>query len=283
MKPSRNEPPRPLIVFSHANGFPAGSYRLLFEHWRGAGYEVQAIEKFGHDPRFPVSSNWPHLRDQLAQFVEAHRAGRQAHLVGHSLGGFLSLLLACRRPELAASVVLIDSPLIAGWRAQVVRVGKATGLIGRYSPAKVSHRRRNEWDNLDAARAHFSGKSLFARFHPEVLQDYLRAGLEVHAGRARLSFSREVETRLYNTLPHHLGALLRSHPPRCPVAYIGGTQSPEGRMAGLGTVRRLCAARISWVEGSHLIPFEKPIDTARAVLQWLPPALSTFEITGTAT
>ncbi len=274
---------RPLIVFSHANGFPAGSYRLLFEHWRSSGCEVQAIEKFGHDPRFPVSSNWPHLRDQLAQFADAHRAGRQAHLVGHSLGGFLSLLVACRRPELAASVVLIDSPLIAGWRAQLIRVVKATGLIGRYSPAKVSHRRRNEWDSRAAAHAHFAAKPMFARFHPGALHDYLHAGVEEQGGRARLSFAREVETRLYNTLPHHLGPLLRRHPPRCPVAYIGGTHSPEGRIAGLDVVRRLCGPRISWVEGSHLIPFEKPIETARAVLQWLGAAGSTLEITGTAT
>ena len=41
------------IVFSHANGFPAGSYRVLFEAWRAAGFEVHAVPKFGHDPRFP--------------------------------------------------------------------------------------------------------------------------------------------------------------------------------------------------------------------------------------
>ena len=38
------------IVFSHANGFPAGTYRVLFELWRKAGHEVHAVERFGHDP-----------------------------------------------------------------------------------------------------------------------------------------------------------------------------------------------------------------------------------------
>ena len=28
--------PLPPIVFSHANSFPAGTYRLLFELWRAA-------------------------------------------------------------------------------------------------------------------------------------------------------------------------------------------------------------------------------------------------------
>ena len=33
---------RPVIVFAHANGFPAGTYRLLFEAWKNAGFEVLA-------------------------------------------------------------------------------------------------------------------------------------------------------------------------------------------------------------------------------------------------
>ena len=28
-----------LIVFSHANGFPEGTYRVLFEAWRAAGWK----------------------------------------------------------------------------------------------------------------------------------------------------------------------------------------------------------------------------------------------------
>ena len=33
----------PTIVFSHANGFPAGTYRVLFDAWRSAGYRVVAM------------------------------------------------------------------------------------------------------------------------------------------------------------------------------------------------------------------------------------------------
>ena len=37
-----------LIVFAHANGFPASTYRVLFEAWRAAGWVVLAPERFGH-------------------------------------------------------------------------------------------------------------------------------------------------------------------------------------------------------------------------------------------
>ena len=57
------------IVFSHANGFPAGTYGVLFETFRRAGFAVHAIERIGHDPQHPVTNNWPHLVQQLHDFA----------------------------------------------------------------------------------------------------------------------------------------------------------------------------------------------------------------------
>ena len=63
------------IVFAHANSFPAGVYRLLFEARRARGYRVHAVDKFGHDPARPVTSNWPHLRDELIEFIQVQVGG----------------------------------------------------------------------------------------------------------------------------------------------------------------------------------------------------------------
>ncbi len=191
--------------------------------------------------------------------------------MGHSLGGYLSLLAACRRPRLAASVVLLDSPVLAGWRAHGVRVAKATGLVKRISPGRVSRTRRHHWPSTEAARAHFAAKRAFARWDPAVLDDYIAAGTEPDPGGegVRLSFDRAVETRIYDTLPHHLGTLLRRHPPGSPVAFIGGTRSAELRQVGLEATRALTRERLIWIEGSHLFPMERPLDTAAVVLRAL--------------
>jgi pimeloyl-ACP methyl ester carboxylesterase len=268
--PSPPFPPTRTLVFSHANSFPAGTYRLLFEAWRAAGFEVVALERFGHDPAFPVTSNWPHLRDQLVQFVEAQ--GRPVHLVGHSLGGFLSLMAACARPALAQSVVLLDSPLIGGWRAHSIRAMKISGLLYRVSGGHRAAQRRWQWPSAEAAHAHFAAKAAFARWHPQVLRDYIEAGTEPDPdvpGGVRLAFRREVESAIYNTLPNTLQAVTRSHPPRAPVFYLGGTRSAEGRQVGLAATRALVQDRLAWIDGTHLFPMEHPAETATAVLHCL--------------
>jgi pimeloyl-ACP methyl ester carboxylesterase len=260
-----------VIAFSHANGFPAGTYRVLFEAWRAAGFKVIAVEKYGHDPAFPVSSNWPHLRDQLLAAVDKEASGQAVHFVGHSLGGYLSVLAACKRPGLAGSVVLLDAPLVAGWRAGTLRVLKASGLMARGSPGRVSARRRWQWPSAEAAFAHFAAKPNFAVWDAALLRDYISAGTESDpdapvTGGVRLAFRREIETQLYNTLPHDMARLLRRHPPGCPVAYIGGTRSSEGRLAGLAFTQALVGTRWAMIEGSHLFPMEKPQAAAQAVI-----------------
>jgi pimeloyl-ACP methyl ester carboxylesterase len=109
---------------------------------------------------------------------------------------------------------------------------------------------------------------MFARWDPAVLTDYIRAGTEPDPvqGGVRLAFDRAVETRIYNTLPHHFGTLLKRHPPACPVHYLGGTRSAEGRQVGMAMTRALTHGRIGWIEGTHLYPMERPVETAQAVL-----------------
>ena len=265
-------PQPPLIVFSHANGFPAGTYRVLFDAWRTAGFEVRAVETIGHDARYPVTDGWPHLRDELIDFIVREVDGRPAWLVGHSLGGYLSAMAASHRPELARGVVLLDSPILGGLLAHGVRFFKATGWGRRYSPSRVSRRRRERWPSAAAAQAHFAAKAVFARWAPEVLADYIACGVRP-AGDAEtghtLAFGREVESAIYDTLPHRLDRQLRLHPLACPMAFIGGRQSSEVRQVGLRATRRHTHGRIGWIDGTHLFPFEQPAQTAAAVLGWL--------------
>ncbi len=277
-----------LVVFSHGNSFPGATYTVMLDALRARGHEAVAVDKYGHDPAYPVTSNWPHLVQQLADFVVNHttQGTGPLFLVGHSLGGFLSLMCAAKHPILAgrpvAGVVMLDSPVLGGWRARALEAAKHTRLIGALSPGQVSRARRNSWASAEEALAHFAQKKSFARWDPRVLRDYIAHGthdVATHSGTRRvLTFDREVETRIYNTLPHNLDRLLRRHPLPCPVAFVGGTASAEMRQVGMVMTHQLVGKtpsdRLQMVEGTHLFPMERPEETAAAIDR----ALRSFQV-----
>ncbi|UBQ40726.1 alpha/beta fold hydrolase [Comamonas thiooxydans] len=255
------------VVFAHANSFPIGTYRLLFSLLRQRGIEAGGVQRFGHDPLHPVTNHWPHLVDELIEYIEqqVERHGQPVYLVGHSLGGILSFQAASKRPDLARGVLLIDSPLLGGWKANAVGLAKQTQIVASVSPGKISQRRRTTWASNEEALEYFRSKKAFAQWHPQVLKDYVQHGLEDDQGKRSLLFRREVETAIYNTLPSNLNNQLRRHPVRCPVAFIGGRSSVEMRQVGMEMTQRITRGRIAMLDGGHLFPMERPEATAAAI------------------
>lgn len=258
--------PKPQLHFMHGNGFPAGTYRRFLSYLE-PHYQIGVTEKVGHQPEYPVTDGWRHLVQELIDTLEASYQ-QPVILVGHSLGGLLSLMAARVRPDLIRSVVVIDSPVVAGWRAQLVRAMKQIPMMKRYSPAYYSEKRKHRWPDREAAYQHFASKPVFAAWQPEVLRDYVEFGTRQTEDGVELSFSREVETAIYLTLPHRLGRLLK-HRPSLPLGFVGGTNSVECRQAGDFYTKKLMGKHYTLIQGSHLIPMEQPEQTAKAVLAML--------------
>ena len=256
-----------LIIFSHANSFPAGTYRVLFQHLRSRGFTVEAVDRFGHDLDYPVTNNWPHLVQQLYDLAasKVRQAGEPAWLVGHSLGGYLSAMCAARHPQVARGVLMLDSPLLGGWKSPALWAAKRTQLVGSISPGAVSRKRKHRWPSKEAALEHFRHKKAFARWEPQVLADYIAHCTHDEDGERVLSFDRDIETAIYNTLPDNLGALLQKQPIRCPTAFIGGLQSQEIQQVGLGLTTKITHGRMTMMDGSHLFPMERPLPTSAAI------------------
>ena len=164
-----------IIHFSHANGFPASTYRTIFAELAD-DYELRSIERIGHDARFPVTQDWPHLVEQLLDDI-GRTYEHPVWLVGHSLGGYLSLMAALKKPQWVRGVVMLDSPVIAGWRSSMLRVSQWTGLDERLSPAAATRTRRTQWASRDEAWRHFHSKPAFARWDERMLSDYIDFGI----------------------------------------------------------------------------------------------------------
>jgi pimeloyl-ACP methyl ester carboxylesterase len=254
-----------LIHFVHANSYPTDTYRIFLNHLRQHHYEIAALPLHAHDLRYPIRNGWEELSREL---IDALDARRPAILVGHSMGGMLSLMAAQARPQLVRAVVLLDAPVVAGWRALLLRLAKAIRLDARFSPARASASRRHLWPDREAAYQHYASKPLFAAWPPAVLRDYIEHGTVPHPEGVTLRFTREAETAVYRSLPDHLGALTRDAFP-VPVGFIGGTDSAECRQAGLRATRRLVGRHFRRIPGSHLFPMEHPQAAADAVQQMI--------------
>lgn len=115
-------------------GFGAGdgSTVVLRRYLKAIGYEVHGWE-LGTN-RGNVPELIPQVTERAVSTAEA--AGRSVHLVGWSLGGYLSREAARQRPDLVADVITYGSPVIGG---------------PKYTATAVSYRRAGY--DLDAIEA----------------------------------------------------------------------------------------------------------------------------------
>jgi pimeloyl-ACP methyl ester carboxylesterase len=254
---------RDTIHFSHANGFPAPCYRKLFGFLEPR-FDLGYIAAMGHDPRYPVTDNWPHLVEQLIDHLTSHYR-RPVIGVGHSMGGYLTFMAAMQRPELFKAIVLLDAPLLSYFKARGLEMTKWMGIVDRVTPAASTRNRRREWDSAAQALAHFRSRGLFKRFDPDCLADYVRYGMVEEGGHLRLRFDPEIEYRIYRTIPHHFADY--DSDLTVPAGFVGGSDSAEIQMVGLSMMKRRYGFRFRRVEGSHLFPFENPQSAANALTE----------------
>jgi pimeloyl-ACP methyl ester carboxylesterase len=227
----------------------------------GRHYRIGWIEAIGTDARYPVTEGWPHLVEQLIDELERARHGTPVYAVGHSLGGYLTLLAALRRPKLFRAIVLLDAPIIGALRGRMLGATKRLGIVDRVTPAGAVRDRRSHWQSREQAKQHFRTRRLFRHFTERCLDDYVRHGLIERDGELHLLIDPAIEYQIYRTIPHAMGRGLRAL--EVPAGFIGGVHSDVVRRAGLAATRAVCTTRE--VPGGHLFPFEHSLEAAAAV------------------
>lgn len=257
---------RPVLHFSHANGFPAPTYRSMLTLLEPA-FRVGWVTALGTSAAHPPTEGWPNLVREVIEHVERtyRQHSRQPVIgVGHSLGGYLTFMAAVERPDLFRAILLLDAPIIGAIKGRLLGATKRFGVVDRVTPAGAMRERRSEWASLAEAERHFSGKKLFRHFAPDALRDYVRYGLVDDGQKLRLMIDPAIEYQIYRTVPHDLHRLL----PRLkvPAGFIGGADSEVVRRVGLSTMRRAGFA-FRRVAGGHLFPLEHPQATADAIVE----------------
>ncbi len=256
---------KPIIHFAHANGFPAKTYNKVFKQLENK-FEIKYLEHHGHNPKYPVATNWHSLKEELHDEIKKNY--REPIVgVGHSLGGVLHLMLASEKPELYKSLVLLDAMVISPLSSFVIKKMRHTSLYDKYSPARVTKKRRNHFETVEEALEHYRRKKKFANFDEGVLRDYVTHGLVKNEKGFELFIKPHIEAEIYRSIPDFLPNLKGKI--KTPTIYLGGKKSLEARLARIGFMKRKFQFEYRFIDGTHLFPFEKPTETGKIIRNFL--------------
>jgi pimeloyl-ACP methyl ester carboxylesterase len=210
------DPKRPVdLIFSHANGFNAATYRSLLSPL-SASLRIWAPDLRGHGGSdLPVfarpKTSWLDHRDDLLALI-ATLDGPPVVLAGHSMGGTASLLAAAERPDRVSSLVLFD-PVI--WKRSAVlafNLPFAHRFMTAIPIAKATLRRRNLFESREQALAAYRGRGAFKGWPDMVLADYLSEGLVETPEGLSLTATPAWEAANYASQAHNPWRALRRYP-----------------------------------------------------------------------
>jgi pimeloyl-ACP methyl ester carboxylesterase len=266
----------PALLFTHATGFNAQTYRTLLAPL-AAEFRIFAVDLRGHGattlPADPERmTEWDIHRNDLLAFLDQlmPRHGLRAPMLlgGHSLGASLSLLVAEARPDLVGGLVLAEPVIMPYGYHWWLWLARRLGLRHRASPlAEMAARRRAVFDSRDAVLVAYRGRGAFRTWPETMLRDYVEAGTRPRAdGTVDLACAPAREPAKFRPQPTYLWRRIRRV--RCPLSVLCGTIDST---CPPQIVRRLIRLRpdagVVTVGGaSHFLPMERP-DLVRETLR----------------
>ena len=265
------DPKRPVdIVFVHANGFNARTYRTILRPL-ARDLRILAPDLRGHGrTRLPLKAegrrSWRDLRDDINALLDA-LDGPPVTLAGHSMGGTVSLLAAAKAPRRVRDLVLFDPVMLGPIGVAMAHLPFATAMAAQRAPIAVAAaRRRSVFDSRPEAFKAYQGRGAFKTWPDAMLRDYLADGfIDQLDGTIALACPPGWEAVNYTTHAHDPYAALRKFDGR--VRILRGTRGSTCRVKDIaGFERRYPGATIEKIDGGHFFPMEKP-EVVRAALR----------------
>ncbi len=243
------------LIFLHANGFNALTYRAILEPLADRAH-ILAVDMRGHglstlETRTEDRRSWLDLRDDLLAFLEVMDIA-DVVLAGHSMGGAVSIFAAADAPRRVRRLTLLD-PVMVPRR-------DPSGVPDIPSPLVAGAlKRRAVFPSRQAALETYRGRSAFKTWLDEMLVDYVTDGfLDLPTGEVALACRPEWEASSFAAQDQDVwGAVPRT---LCPIAILRAEIESTCRLEGV-TQALPADGRISieTIAGAgHFLPMERP-------------------------
>ncbi|HFB54497.1 MAG TPA: alpha/beta hydrolase [Hellea balneolensis] len=254
------------VVFLHANGFNALSYRTLLQD---LGVHVVALDVHGHGmsdlPANPKTlRNWHYIADDIIDYL-SHHTHAKVMLAGHSMGAAMGILAAAKSPEHIHGLCAFDPPTLPRTAQFMPYLPGGRGFMKkRFSLAKNAGRRRKHFDSHAAAFERYHRRGTFKHMDEAVLHDYLKGGLVPHSEGVKLACDPLWEQAVYVSHGHNLYKAATSLPKHSKIIYAGGMGAASLPSTRARMAKALGADKVEYhTELTHFFPLENP-DYARA-------------------
>lgn len=243
------------ICFAHANGYPPGSYQSLLESLS----DFASVYTYDHLPlRMPEGPykgvKWSHFADDyIGQLKQSF--SEPVVLLGHSLGGTVSMLAAAQDCTLCSRLILLD-PVFIPPKLQLAMRLLPRSKRQQMPMVRKALRRPNFFaDYTEAFQFHRKARA-FTNFSDEALWGYIRAGFGQRDDGVGLNFSREWEAEIYMSAPWVWSKLKRL---KVPTLGLVGEQSDVIQARVIQRWQKVQKdVSIVVMQGGHLFPLESP-------------------------
>ncbi|WP_427790615.1 alpha/beta fold hydrolase [Brevundimonas diminuta] len=241
------------LVFVHANGFNARTYRTLLQPLSSA-LRIWAPDLRGHGAtRLPAAPqghrSWKDHRDDLIALLQAI-GGPPVALAGHSIGGTSGLLAAAERPDRVSRLLLLDPVIWPRPMVMALNLPLASRLSRGFPIVSQTLKRRAVFDSREQALAAYRGRGAFKGWSDMMLADYLADGLTETDKGLELTCAPAWEASNYAAQAHD--------PWRALARYPGAVRVLKGETGSLCAVRpssRHATLQVETVAGGgHLFP-----------------------------
>jgi pimeloyl-ACP methyl ester carboxylesterase len=257
------------LHFLHANGYPPGCYRPLFNRLQ-AHYHVfgMLLRPLWQDSNPDEIHNWRPFSEDLLRFLTPPMPVSVIG-VGHSIGAIVTLRAALRDPHKFRALILLDPVLFVPSYLLSWNFMRLIGLGRRVHPMiSGTLKRRRTFDDLDTVFRRYRSRNIFKYMSDENLRYYIEGITRTREQGYELVYSPEWESHIYYTGLLDFDIWRDLPKLQVPTLFLRGAETDTFLEKAANLVKRKQPkVRVETLEKStHLLPLERP-DEVFTVMQ----------------
>ena len=251
------------LIFYHATGFNAETYKILLEKFYIKNKElinIVALDQRGHglstaSADYKNLNSWECYVEDSLELIDT--LNTKLILSGHSMGGVVAAKSAYLRQQQTQALVLLEPVLYSPIRALRFRFLSKLNLHRKIPLVEAAARRRSRFESFEHAISSYQGRGAFTTWGGEWIKNYVMGGFRKKNEGVELSCKPEWESKTFKVSDMDTWRSLRGFKGKG-IALCGslGTTCPKGArkaLERLGSSWKI----FEYPDSSHFLPMEK--------------------------